>query len=136
MSLYPTRLTPILQDESPHMPTVPQLWTHSTDPVGPAPGPECPQSRCKRKSLHFSSVPSMASSNHSQETPQLEELLVDTHNICVTETLFFNQLHHVLQQSPLALIMEQSYTMVKRCKSAYRVQVVQVLHEWSVPLKT
>jgi len=25
---------------------------------------------------------------------------------------------------------------LKRCNNAYRVQVVQFLHEWSVPLKT
>ena len=106
MSLYPTKQTPIPWDEPPHMPAMPQPWTHSTSPVETTPGPEFPQSRHEREILHFSLVPSVASSQHIQETPQLEDLLVDTQDICTMETLFFNQPHHLLQQSPLTLIMD------------------------------
>ena len=113
MSLYLTKQTPIPQDKPPHMPTMPQLWTCSTGPVGTNPGPEHPKSRCKRKSplFFFSLVPSMELSHHSRETPQLDDLLVDTQDIHATETLFFNQPCNLLQQSPLTLIMEQSHTM-------------------------
>src|SRR5882724_653658 len=111
MSLYPTKQTPIPQAKPPHMPTLPHLQTHSTGLVGTTPGPECPKSRHKRESLHFSLVPSTVSSQHSQETPQLEDLLADTQDIHATEIPFFNQPCHVLPQSPLAPIWEQLHIM-------------------------
>jgi len=84
------------------MPALPQLWAHSTGPVGTTPGPKHPQSRHERRSPHLSLVLSMASSHHSQEIPQLQSPLAGTP--------FFNLLCHVLQQFPLALIREHLHT--------------------------
>ena len=56
----------------------------------PTPAPEHPQSRHESRSPHFSSVPSVASSQHSQGTPQLEDLMANTQDTHAIETPFFN----------------------------------------------
>ena len=53
-------------------------------------GPNAPSLGTKLRSLYFSSVPSMALSQHSQDTPQLEDLMADTQDTCAIETSSFN----------------------------------------------
>src|SRR5882724_1971154 len=102
MSLYLTRRTPILWDEHPHLPALPQPHTLSTGLVGTTPGPQCPQSRCKGRSLNISSVSSMSSIHDDQDLCQAEGPLM--------EVTPFNVPRHVLLWSPLAPIQEHSHT--------------------------
>src|SRR5882724_9953806 len=100
MSLYPTRRTPILWDEPPHMPTLPRPRTHSTGPVGTTPGPPRLQSRQGGMSPNTPSVMNVLPVNHSPDLHQMEGP--------PTEATPFNVPRHILPRSPLALIVKMA----------------------------
>src|SRR5882724_1502274 len=96
MSLYPTRRTPVPQDEPPHMPAIPRPRNCSTGPVGPTLGPPCPQTRRGGTSPNTPSVVNISPVHHSPDLHQMEGP--------PTETTPFIVPRHVLPPSPLALI--------------------------------
>src|SRR5882724_6591389 len=100
MSIYPTRRTPILRDEPPHMPAVPRPRTCSTGPVGTTPGPPHPQSRRGGMSPTTPSLVNIWPVHHSPDLHQMEGPL--------TEVTPFNVPQHVLPWSPLAPIGEHA----------------------------
>src|SRR5882724_8697815 len=100
MSLYPTRQTPVLQDEPPHMTAIPRPHMRSTGPVGTTLGPPRLQFRQGGMILTTPSMVNVSPVHHSPDLHQMEGPS--------TEVTPFNVPQHVLPQSPLAPIGEHS----------------------------